>query len=71
MAYFPLTKHQQDWQERASEIAANDLAPHAKETDRLGQFPTESLEALRNEGLWGLRVPKKHGGLGEDMVSTC
>ena len=71
MAYFPLTKHQQDWQERASEIAANDLAPHAKETDRLGQFPTESLEALRKEGLWGLRVPKKHGGLGEDMVTTC
>jgi len=71
MAYFPLTKHQQGWQDRASEIAANDLAPHAEETDRLGQFPTESLEALRKEGLWGLRVPKKHGGLGEDMVTTC
>ena len=71
MAYFPLTKQQQYWQERASEIAANELAPWAEETDRLGRFPTESLDALRKEGLWGLRVPKKHGGLGEDMVTTC
>ena len=71
MAYYPLTKQQQDWQERASEIAANDLAPRAEETDRLGRFPTESLDALRKEGLWGLRVPKKHGGLGLDMVTTC
>ena len=71
MAYFPLTKNQQDWQERAREIAANELAPRAEETDRLGRFPTESLDALRKEGLWGLRVPKKHGGLGEDMVTTC
>ena len=46
MAYFPLTKNQQDWQERAGEIAANELAPRAEETDRLGRFPTESLDAL-------------------------
>ncbi len=71
MAYFPLTKQQQDWQERASVIAANELAPRAEETDRLGRFPTESLDALRKEGLWGLRVPEKHGGLGQDMVTTC
>ena len=71
MAYFPLTKHQLDWQERARDIAARELAHRAAEVDRLGQFPTESLEALREEGLWGLRVDKEHGGLGEDMVTTC
>ena len=71
MAYFPQTKHQLDWQERARDIAARELAHRAAEVDRLGQFPTESLEALREEGLWGLRVDKEHGGLGEDMVTTC
>ncbi|MDE0823195.1 MAG: acyl-CoA/acyl-ACP dehydrogenase [Dehalococcoidia bacterium] len=71
MTYFPLTKHQLDWQERARDIAARELAHRADETDRLGRFPTESLDALRKEGLWGLRVPKEYGGMGEDMVTTC
>lgn len=71
MNYFPLSKHQQEWQERAREIATRELGPRAEETDRLVRYPTESLDALRREGLWGLRVPKEHGGLGEDMVTTC
>jgi isovaleryl-CoA dehydrogenase len=71
MSYFPLTKHQLDWQERARDIAAKELAHRAEETDRLGRFPTDSLEALKKEGLWALRVDKEHGGLGEDMVTTC
>ena len=71
MSYFPLTKHQLDWQERAREIADKELAHRAAEVDRLGQFPKDSLDALRKEGLWGLRVDKEHGGLGEDMVTTC
>jgi len=71
MSYFPLTKHQQDWQERARDIAARELGHRADETDRLGRFPTDSLAALKKEGLWGLRVDKEHGGLDEDMVTTC
>ena len=70
MAYFPLTKHQQDWQERTRDLAEKELSPRAEETDRLGRFPTQSLDALKTEGLWGLRVSKEHGGLGEDMVTT-
>ena len=26
---------------------------------------------MRREGLWGLRVSKEHGGLEEDMLTTC
>ncbi len=70
MTYFPLTKEQQEWKERAAEIAAKELAPRAEETDKLGRYPAESLDALRREGLWGLRVSKEHGGLGADMVTT-
>ena len=71
MNYFPLTRSQQEWQARAAEIAARELAPRSEHTDRTGQYPQESLDALRKEGLWGLRVSKDHGGLGEDMLTTC
>jgi len=71
MTYFPLTKQQQEWQERTADIAARELAPRAEHTDRNAQYPQESLDALKREGLWGLRVSKEHGGLGEDMLTTC
>ena len=68
--YFPLTKQQQEWQERAADIAARELAPRAEETDQKAQYPQASLDALKREGLFGLRVSKEHGGLGEDMLTT-
>ena len=71
MNYFPLTQQQQDWQQLAADIAARELSPRAEETDRTGRYPKESLDALRREGLWGLRVSKEHGGLGADMLTTC
>lgn len=71
MNYFPLTKQQQEWQKRAADIAARELALRAEETDLKAQYPQESLDALKREGLWGLRVSKEHGGLGEDMLTTC
>ena len=70
MNYFPLTKEQQEWQERAADIAARELAPRAAETDRTGTYPQVALEALKAEGLWGLRVSKEHGGLGADLLTT-
>lgn len=70
MNYFPLTKQQHEWQERAREIAARELAPRAEETDQKAQYPQESLDPLKRGGLWGLRVSKEHGGLGEDMLTT-
>ena len=71
MTYFPLTRQQQEWKERAEAVAARELGPRAEVTDRLGRYPSESLDALKREGLLGLRVAKEHGGLGEDMVTTC
>ena len=70
MTYFPLTKEQEEWRDRAAAVATKELAPRAAETDRLGQYPQESLNALKQEGLFGLRVSKEHGGIGADMVTT-
>lgn len=71
MTYFPLTKTQQAWKERATAIAERDVAPHAESVDKNRQYPSESLNALKQEGLWKLRVSKEHGGLGEDLLTTC
>lgn len=71
MTYFPLTPEQHAWQERVAAVAAREIGPRAAETDRAARFPTVSLEALRREGLWGLRVAQAHGGLGADALTTC
>ena len=70
MNYFPLTKQQQEWKERSADIAMRELAPRAEQTDNEARYPQESLDALKPQGLWGLRVSRDHGGLGEDLLTT-
>lgn len=71
MNYFPLTLQQQQWKERVAELAAREIGPRAGECDRLRRYPKESLDALRDAGLWALRASREHGGLGADMLTTC
>ena len=71
MNYYHLTSAQQEWKERAAEIAEREIGPRAADYDRKAQFPEESLKALGDVGLWGLRVSEEHCGLGCDMVTTC
>ncbi len=71
MNYFPLTAAQQAWKDRVAALAAREIGPRAAEVDRAARFPKESLEALRREGFWGLRVSQEHGGLGADALTTC
>ncbi len=71
MNYFSLTNDQQEWKERTTEIAERDIAPRAADYDSKREFPQESLNALRDAGLWSMRVPQKYGGLGLDLVTTC
>ena len=71
MSYLPLTEEQQDWKDRSAYIARRELAPRAQDTDRKSQYPRGSLDALKEDGLWGLRVSKEHGGLGADLLTTC
>ncbi len=71
MNYFPLTKEQQDWQERVADLASREIGPRAAEYDAKGAFPQASLDALKREGLFALRAPKAYGGLGADLLTTC
>ena len=71
MNYYPLTKDQQEWKDRTTEIAEREIGPRAADYDANAEFPQESLNALRDAGLWSMRVPEKYGGLGLDLVTTC
>jgi isovaleryl-CoA dehydrogenase len=71
MTYFPLTQEQQAWKTRVADLADREVAPHAEAVDKHRRYPTESLNALKREGLWGLRVSKAHGGLEADLLTTC
>ena len=71
MSFFPLTKEQQTWKDRATGIAERVLAPNAERVDRDRSYPQKSLDALKAEGLLGLRVSEEHGGLGKDLLTTC
>jgi alkylation response protein AidB-like acyl-CoA dehydrogenase len=52
-------------------LAAREIGPRAAESDRLARYPQESLNALRDAGLWALRVSREHGGLGADLLTVC
>lgn len=71
MSYLPLEERQQSLRDRAREVATSEVGPRAEATDRDRAFPRESLAALRDAGLWGLRVDAADGGLGADLLSTC
>jgi isovaleryl-CoA dehydrogenase len=71
MTYFPLTSNQLKWRDRAQAIANDVLAPRSAESDRTATFPKEQLQALRDEGFFGLRADPKHGGQGEGLLTTC
>ena len=71
MNYFPRTTLQHEWQERTAEMSTRDIGPRAEAYDRKAAFPRESLHALREAGLWAMRVPQQYGGLGLDLVTTC
>jgi len=71
MNYFPLTPSQLAMQARVADLADKEIAPRAAGYDARAEYPRESLEALRDAGLWALRVSKEHGGLEEDLLTTC
>ena len=71
MNYYRLNDEQLEWRERVADVAGRVIGPRAEGCDREARFPEESLAALRDMGLWALRVDREHGGLGGDMVTTC
>lgn len=53
--------------EKARQIAAESIAPYAKEVDEQSRFPREAIDALAKGGFLGLTIPTAYGGLGQGL----
>jgi len=62
---------QQQLIERARRLALERFAPRAVAHDRDASFPFDDFADLRGEGLLGLCVPARYGGLGADFETYC
>ncbi|RKK01840.1 acyl-CoA dehydrogenase [Pseudoroseomonas wenyumeiae] len=55
----------------AGDVAHRIAAPLAESVDRDGHWPREAMQALGVNGLLGLHVPKRLGGLGEGLSALA
>jgi alkylation response protein AidB-like acyl-CoA dehydrogenase len=55
----------------ARRLAREHFAPRAERHDRDASFPFDDYADLRAEGLLGLCVPERYGGLGADYETYC
>src|SRR5258707_13441181 len=55
----------------ARRLARERFAPRADRHDRDASFPFDDYADLRTEGLLGLCVPERYGGLGADYETYC
>lgn len=68
MSFF-LTDEQQQIQARIRELVRSRVAPHAALVDQSCAYPSESLQALANDGILGLGIPPEYGGGGADWLT--
>jgi alkylation response protein AidB-like acyl-CoA dehydrogenase len=61
---FTLTDEQRELRRATRELADKEFRPRAARWDENEEWPSESLVILGRQGLTGLTVPEKYGGLG-------
>ncbi len=66
---FALTPEQELLRQTVREFAEAEVKPLARELDRTGRFPRETIRKAAELGLIGVAVPEKEGGAGADHVS--
>src|SRR5438876_10358971 len=62
---------QQELVARARRLALERFAPRADTHDRDASFPFDDYADLGADGLLGLCVPERYGGLGADYETYC
>ncbi len=66
---FELTDEQKMIQETARDFANGVVKPGAKEIDRSGEFPSDTVKRLAELGFMGMMVSPDYGGSGLDTIS--
>jgi alkylation response protein AidB-like acyl-CoA dehydrogenase len=60
-----------EWQARAREVADKYIRPVAWRYDRLQEYPYEVRDRMKEYGLFGVFVPKEHGGASGSVLNLC
>ncbi|MFX1569462.1 MAG: acyl-CoA dehydrogenase family protein [Promethearchaeota archaeon] len=68
---FILTEEQKVLQKKAREFAINEVLPVARKYDESEEFPLPVIKKAWEEGLLNLGIPKKYGGPGFGLLSSC
>ncbi len=65
------TEEQETFRRVVREFAAAEIVPHAESWDREHTFPTNTVRAMGDLGLFGLVFPLEYGGAGADFTTLC
>ena len=57
--------------EMTRDFVAKEVTPHGDAWEEAGKVPREVLQQMGQLGMFGLRVPEEHGGLGMGMVASA
>ena len=68
---FRLSEEQEIFRDSVREFCAAEVIPHAGRWDAEGRFPAETVAALGELGLLGMKAPVEYGGQGADAVSIA
>src|SRR2546428_3975064 len=68
---FYLTEEQRMIRDLARKVARDRIAPHAAHYDETESYPTESMQALVDSGLFGVWVPEEYGGAKKGCLAAA
>ena len=68
---FELSPEQEQFRKVVRDFAETAVAPHAEAWDRDHSFPTDTVLAMGELGLFGLPFPEEYGGSGADFTTLC
>ncbi len=57
--------------DQTADFVAKEVMPHGDEWEAAGKVPREVLAKMGSLGMFSLRVPEEHGGLGLGMVASA
>ena len=66
---FTLTADHDAIRKTARAFCRRELVPHLRDWDRAAQLPREVIQKMGAEGLLGVCIPQRYGGLGYDYLS--
>jgi alkylation response protein AidB-like acyl-CoA dehydrogenase len=68
---FELSEEQEAFRKVVRDFAEKEIGPHAAAWDRDHTFPTETVVAMGELGLFGLVFPEEYGGSEADFTTLC